>query len=745
MHQLPALPGAAWYGVLLLAAAALLQARRLWPLLAALAAFAWTAHAASGRLAERLPPESHGADFAVSGWVDAFPSARPGQVSFSFAVESPSDGSVPRRLRLTWYSPPAPLTAGQRLDLTVRLRPPRGLRNPGGFDYERWLFTAGYGATGYVRSGDAVSGETAGPLARRWLLFRAALAERIRAAAPDEQSGALLTALSIGERSGFAERHWDDFRRTGTSHLVAVSGMHVALFGMLAFFLVRCAWLRLPTAAAAYDLEGAALASAVATVFYTFLTGFELPAQRSMLMILVGLCLLVSRRTVDAWHAVAAALLAVLAWDPFAPLAASFWLSFGAVALLLLLGAPRPIRAARSGARLWRALGTMTALQWAIGIALLPLSAIFFGEISLVGPLVNLIAIPWFNVLLVPLTLAATALLPLEPLGDAAMALAGHLAGATLAALSDIAALDAAALGVPQPAPFAAGLACVASLLALPANPLPARRLAWLGLVPLFAPAPAKLARGEAEITMLDVGHGLAVLVETRAHRLLFDAGPRYPSGFDIGRDVVVPLVARGGLDKLVVSHADNDHAGGAPAVRESLPRVDLLRGPDVSFAAGQPCRDGQRWTWDDVELAVLHPPPAFNPLGNESSCVLKVSARGASVLITGDVERRAEQRLARDSRVRADAVIVPHHGSATSSSPAFVAATGARLALVSAGHANRWGFPRAEVRRRWEDAGAVLWVTGDVGAVTLTLGADGPVVTAERLRQHRYWHAPPP
>src|SRR5690606_13689689 len=416
-------------------------------------------------------------------------------------------------------------------------------------------------------------------------------------AAPDAESGALLVALALGERFGFTERHWDDFRRTGTTHLVAVSGMHVALLGVVAFWLVRRACLRLPPAIAAFDLECAAAARAAATVYYALLTGFALPAQRSMLMILVGLAVLVSRRTVDPWHAVAAALLLVLAWGPYAPLAASFWLSFGAVALLLVLAAPRPLAGARR-AKLARALGTMTSLQWGIGLALLPLSAIFFNEVSVVGPAVNLVAIPWFNLLLVPLALAGTALLAIEPLGTAAIAVAGELAGATLAALEAAAALDFAALGVPAPAPLAAALACVAVALALPANPLPARRLAWLGLVPLFAPAPPRLADGEARLTMLDVGHGLAVLVETRSRRLLFDAGARYPSGYDIGRDVVVPLVARGGLDKLIVSHADNDHAGGVPAVLEALPRVDVLHGPDAP-GRGQRCRDGQRWRWD--------------------------------------------------------------------------------------------------------------------------------------------------
>jgi competence protein ComEC len=244
---------------------------------------------------------------------------------------------------------------------------------------------------------------------------------------------------------------------------------------------------------------------------------------------------------------------------------------------------------------------------------------------------------------------------------------------------------------------------------------------------------------------VLDVGHGLAVLVETRGHRLLFDAGPTARSGFDSGEEIVLPALAAGGrrgLDRLVVSHADNDHAGGAPAIVAAFPSIDVLKGPDVGALPGLPCIAGDAWAWDGVRFEILHPRADFGARGNDSSCVLKVEAGASALLVTGDIERRGEAALL-GGTLAADVVVVPHHGSATSSSPPFVAAVGARLAIVSAAHANRWSFPRSEVRERWERSGAAMVVTGDAGAVTVELGPAGVAVSTQREVRHRYWHAP--
>jgi competence protein ComEC len=749
VHELPALPDARWAVPLLLACLLLLRDRRARPVLWFAGACVWTIAAAGTRLAERLDPTAAG-DVRVAGSVDTFPTLAPGQATFGFAVAKPRPPGVPPRLRLTWYDAPPSLAAGDALQLTVRLRPPHGARNPRGFDYEQWLLMNDYGATGYVRA--AAFGSARPSLPARWLGFRATLATRIAAAARDADGAALLIALALGERYRFTEQHWADFRHTGTSHLVAVSGMHIALLGVLAFVVVRRSWLCLPMPLAAFDLEAGAAASILVTAYYAALTGFAVPAQRSLVMIAIALAVLVSRRRVGAWQVLATTLLAVLIWDPFAPLSASFWLSFTAVAILLALGATRQLPAAPRTLlqRASRSARSFVSLQWSIGLALLPLTAWCFGEISLLGPVVNLVAIPLFSLLLVPLTVLASVALSFDSLvgiATPAVGLLGQLASATVAGLHAAAGFRGAALPVPLPPWPAFALAAAGVAAAASGAALPGRRLAWLVLLPMFVPALSLPRSGEARAVVLDVGQGLAVVVETRTHRLLFDAGPSFRSGFDSGADIVLPALAASGrrdLDLLIVSHADNDHAGGAPAIAAAFPAADILEGPDVALERGRACERGQTWRWDGVEFRILHPPAGFGPLGNESSCVLEVTAAGRTLLVAGDIERRGEAALLDASPGTADVVVVPHHGSATSSSPPLVAALNAEFAIVSAGFANRWGFPKPEVVARWRHSGSTVVVTAESGAVSIALTAHGVTIDAERDGRHRYWQASP-
>jgi len=746
VHELPALPAGAWAVPCLLAALLALRhgaARAgVWCLLGA----AWTVWCASERLAERLPVDVIGRDFAVTGFIATFPSPAPGQTTFTFSVTEARAVDVPRRLRLTWYEPPRGLAAGDAFRMTVRLRPPHGGRNPGGFDYERWLLVADIGATGYVRSAEPAPPSAA--LGARWLRYRAAIERRLVEQAGDDDGAALLIALALGERHRFSEEHWSDFRRTGTAHLVAVSGMHVALLGLVVFVALRWLSLRLPEPLCHRDLEAAALASFAATAYYAALTGFAVPAQRSLVMIGVALAALVARRPIGIVQGLSATLWIVIAWDPFAPLAAAFWLSFGAVAVLLAIGSARMLPGAEP---FWRrplvASRTFVALQCSVALALVPLTAWHFGEISLVGPLANLVAIPWFNFALMPFAVLGALLSSFDSLAAAAAPLVhatSALASLTAAALHWLATWPSAALALPRPSwPIAlVAVGGVATGLLLP--PVRGRWLAWLAMLPMFAPRTAHPERGEARAVVLDVGHGLAVIVETRSHRLLFDAGPTFASGFDSGEDVVLPALFAGGrrgLDMLVVSHADRDHSGGAAVVMARFPGLSVLGGPDVVLPGARRCRAGQAWDWDGVRFEILHPPNGFVAQGNDASCVLRVGAAGGTLLLTGDIERRGETALL-SHPIAAHVVVVPHHGSATSSSPSFVAAVGAEHAVVSAGFENRWGFPRPEVRRRWVERGADVVVTGDRGAVEIALGRQGVAVDAERDRRHYYWEA---
>ncbi len=381
-------------------------------------------------------------------------------------------------------------------------------------------------------------------------------------------------------------------------------------------------------------------------------------------------------------------------------------------------------------------------------LALAPLAVGFFSEVSILALAVNVVAIPVFSFVVVPAalltTVASTAMVELSW----SIWLVSALADWILSALHWCAVQPGAVLTPIIAAPTAAMIAAAGVGIALPWHQCPGRRLGWLALAPLFYPAVERPTAGGLNLVVLDVGHGLSVIAETHEHRLLYDAGALARSGFDAGRQLVLPALRSRysrGLDALIVSHADNDHRGGAGAVIDAHPEAWILHGPDVSGLPGETCRAGQRWVWDSVRFEMLHPSDSFEGSGNDSSCVLKITAGPHSVLLTGDIERRAERALQREEGLPSDVVLVPHHGSATSSSAEFVARVSPGIAIVSAGFDNRWGFPRTEVSRRWQDAGAEMYVTGDGGAISVSADGSQLSVRRERDRRRRYWQADAP
>ncbi len=745
VHQLPSPLGVLPATVLVAAVVAVWWwARWRWLLWFTVGAL-WTTIHIHARLSDWLPVERQGGDFAVAGWVDGFPNHSTGQVSFSFRVTTAEDpDTVPGRLRLTWYDPPPEAVhPGAALELVVRLKRPRGLMNPGGFDYARWLFQEGYGATGYVREGREAAHGTGG-IARQWLMLRARLAGAIEAAAATKDAAALQVALSIGERFGFEDSHWRTLQRTGTSHLVAISGLHVGLVAGLIFLLARWIALRMPVAVASRNAEVAASACLLVAGLYAALAGFTVPTQRALIMLAVAQLALLSRRSVDMSSGLSAAVLLVLAWDPAAPLSASFWLSFIAVALLWQLARSEYSRGGDRDAL--RPVAGVARVQWYMSLGLVPVTALFFNQVSLISPFVNVIAIPLFSFVLVPLTLLAAATVHWHPVGDYLIALAGMPLQWTWNGLAAVGEWPWSSVLLSPPPAWILAIAALGTLAAMAAWPLPARNLAWLALVPVFWWEPGRPVQGGAVVDVLDVGHGLAVLVETRSHTLLYDTGAVYRSGFDTGREIVLPAMRAKSwetLDAVVVSHADNDHAGGVPAVLERFSDAQVLMGPDVELPGGEICRTGQAWTWDEVRFEILHPDPTFHRRGNDSSCVLKVTTAAGSLLLTGDVEAAGERALmAHAESLASDVVVVPHHGSATSSSTALVAAAEPDHALVSAGYLNHWGFPKPQVVQRWQDDGAVMVTTGDAGAVRVIFEPGKQVqVQGQRARQRRYWN----
>lgn len=747
VHALPQLPPR-WLDLVLGAIAVpLLWLPRARLLGLCLLGFAWCALRADLALDARLPRAEEGHDFVVVGQVEGLPLRREDATRFALRVEQAErDGRrVPLAglLRLSWYDEvPAQLRACSRWRLRLRLKRPRGLVNPGGYDSERQALERGVVAVGYVRD-DAVNAALG---QRAWCVdaLRERLAGDIAARVPDAHDAALLQAFAIGDTRGLDNEDWRVARINGIPHLIAISGFHVGVAGLFGAALAWLAWLLHPPLGLRVALpQVQALATLASATAYGVLAGGSLPTLRTLLMIGVFALTRVLRRNASGAHTLALAMLAILVADPLATLAPGFWLSFVGVAFLMLC----IVRGPRS---LLGFLHELSSGQIVMTVALLPLGIWFFGEASLVGALSNLIAVPLVSFVIVPLCLAGTLALLLVPaLATPPLLLAAWFSHQQWRLLEWAATWPAAHGYLPAPAPWALLLAMLgAAWLFLPRG-VPARALGLLLFLPLLLPVRPTPPPGGFEAVVLDVGQGLAVIVRTQRHTLLYDSGARFASGFDLGEAAVLPSLHALGvrnLDLLIVSHGDNDHAGGAPAVVRAFAPPQVLAGePDRGEVAAQPCRAGQGWNWDGVEFRMLGP-SADEPAAassNDRSCVLLVTASGGRLLLPGDIGAGAEAGIApRVGEGPALALVVPHHGSAGSSSAAFLAAIAPRLGLVSAGWRNRFHHPSPRTLARYAAAGVSLSNTAQDGAITLALAGAGPprITRRERERQRRYW-----
>jgi competence protein ComEC len=522
---------------------------------------------------------------------------------------------------------------------------------------------------------------------------------------------------------------------------MAISGLHIGLVAGLGLGVLAWLWRRLPGPCARVPaLVAGAVFGLAAAGLYAALAGFGLPTQRALIMLAVAALALVARRDARPSGALALALVLVLSWHPPSVLSAGFWLSFGAVLVIfavLRIGHGWPV---------WR---QALAVQFALGIALWPVLGVFGLPASTVAPLVNLLLVPLFGALIVPGSLAVVLLTPLH--GDLAAWLGGHLGG--LLDLVQVALAHAAGWPWPtlaQPAPAPAVLLALAAGLGLLLAPpgIPLRGLALPLLLVGLLPREPAITHGAFDLHLLDVGQGLASVILTRNRTLVFDSGPEYPGGFNAAEAVVEPFLRRLGrdrIDRLVLSHGDSDHAGGVDHLRRTLAIGQLLTG-EVERIGGDagPCIAGTAWDWDGVRFEILHPPQAHRLEGNDASCVLRVANAAGSVLLTGDIGRRVERELvAREpGRLRSDVVLAPHHGSRSSSSETFVAATAPRYVLYAAGWANRFGFPADEVAMRWHAAGARAVNTASAGTVSLSFDPRRPdaVPRLHRTERGRFW-----
>ena len=662
--------------------------------------------------------------------------------SISLTIEPLDDPRLPQRSRVTWFEAPVVPAIGEIWELEVRLRRPRGGVNPGVFDVETWLFREKFHATGYVVNGKRNRLLWSGTESSMDAL-RARFETRTRAATDSRDAAAVLMAVGTGSRHQVSREQWDRFAISGTSHLMAISGLHVGLAGMVAF---GVAW----GIAGLLPLRGGHLLPALATsllaaVAYTGVSGFGVPAQRAALMLAVAVLAVVRRRQPAAIKAVASAATVIFLVDPLAAMSPGFCLSFAAVIVLLWVARRGQLNASGIG----KAPVRLFELQVFLMFGLLPLTALFFQRFAIFATPVNMVAVPVFSVVVVPLTLAGLVLGEIyEKAATPLLRLAAVAIDAVDATIRWFSELPFADLILAR----IEGVAAILLLLPLAWVVLPrgwpGRGIACIGVVATVLWRPAPPPADCFDTWVLDVGQGLAVVIETHDHVLLYDTGMSWRSGNSVAEQVIEPFLGARGIRRiegLFVSHDDLDHSGGVARLRRTMQPRFLLSGEPLRQASNRLCEAGATWWSGAVRFLTLHPEDGRRGEGNDASCVLRVSIGPLSVLLTGDIEAPAERRiLRRGLPVGAEVVLVPHHGSATSSSMPFVDAVSPVLAVVSAAHANRWGFPRDSVVDRWEAVGATVLNTAQHGAVRVRLCAEHGIAATnlERKRRRRFWHA---
>lgn len=737
--------------------------RRLgWLAMALVLGFAYAAWRAELRLADRLDPAWAGRDIQMVGRIVGLPERTARGMRFEFAVERvvTRGARIPSRILLHRYedgmTPTAIGRGGDCLRLTARLRHPHGQHNPVGFDYEAWLFERGIRAQGRVVSADMSESTCRTGLRAGLDSLREALRGRIQSHLGDGQHAGVVAALAIGDQNAITREQWELFRRTGVTHLMSISGLHVTLLGWLTYSLAAWAWRRVPGLVGRWPARRFAvwLGLGVSAV-YVALSGFGIPAQRTLYMLLAVCVAMVLDRAQSVSRVFAFALLLVLSIDPWAILSVGFWLSFGVVAALFMANAGR--LGPPSGWRAW------AHSQWVASLALLPPLVFLFQEASLVSPLANAFAIPLISLIAVPLSLSA-AILPWSFPAEAAHT----VVGLTMLGLRGLDGLPHPVWHAPAPDGWAMLIALAGVFVALLPRGLPGRWLGILLLLPLIWPRLDRPEPGTFWLQAVDVGQGLSMIVRTREHALVYDTGPAYASGDDAGARSVAPQLHAQGisrLDGLVVSHDDLDHSGGALSLIAGHAPDWLLsslvdpgdgrlstRGRAIVGMARQHarCVAGQSWNWDGVDFHVIYPPARYhlNPgfEDNDRSCVVRIAAPSGSALLTGDLARLGELSLleAGADLLAADVLVVGHHGSAGSSSDDFLAAVRPRHALISVGRGNAFSHPDAGVLARLRVAGAMIWRTDRDGAVTMRFREGAIRVSTVRPGDRRYWQDAP-
>jgi len=780
-QQLSQLPPWYWCLPVILLIPVAIRYPKVLPVLFTGGGFCWALLFAHGLITRNLAPELEGQDLIAQGVISSLPTASPERTRFEFTIntlwkidnkpgaklQGASNKNqivtkltdFPAKVLLNWYKPPQSIKIGQAWILTVRLKRPHGYRNPGGFDYEAWLARQGIRATGYVKNirrsdlpGSALPMTNTmvqpGPAGYRLGAVRQWLQSRIDSSLKNSAFRGIIAALTIGERDAISKEQWRVFTATGTNHLIAISGLHIGFIAGLAFFVMQWLWKLWPQATLRMPAQKIGAVTAILLAWgYAALAGFAIPTQRALVMVVVLMASVILQRKIQPSRLLSVALIAVLIVDPFAVLSSGFWLSFAAVAALIYGMAGR-----LSPKGIWWRWGRA---QWLVFLALSPFLLWFFQNIAWVAPFANIVAIPWVSFLTVPLSLLGAVFFPVWPTAAAWLL---HLADLSLQGLWPVLHWLA---DVGQPTELAVKPplwtllpALIGILWMLAPRGIPARWVGIVWLLPMFFTKANVIQNGDAEFTLLDVGQGLAAIIKTRQHVLVYDSGPRYSSGFDTGNAVIIPYLRYFGvqkIDRFVISHGDSDHIGGAASVLAALPVDELDTSVVKEFAPGlaQPCLSGEKWQWDGVDFQFLSPDEkdySTERIENNLSCVLKVQTPTSKLLLPGDIEKEVERELvteAEQNDISADILVMPHHGSKTSSTAAFVKRVAPKYALAAVGYKNRFGFPKTEVVERYLQNRATILDTAQYGAISFILHRDTGVELEEeyRLSARHYWN----
>ncbi|KAA0439233.1 MAG: DNA internalization-related competence protein ComEC/Rec2 [Candidatus Thioglobus sp.] len=677
----------------------------------------------------------------VQGEIVELPEKTTNKAKFIFQAKSPFKG----RLKLSWYQNDddnedftPDLQSGDSWQLLLKIKRNNGFQNLSGFDYEKWLFYKRINASGYVRLS---------PLNHRIDSAKTLSVDRIRqnirqSLLPifDKQEfGGVLNALIIGDRSLITNEHWELFMSTNTTHLSVISGLHIGLISGFIFLLSSFLWRRSVRLSLIIPAQiSGAFFGLISAFLYASIAGFSIPTNRAFIMASVVFLAIIFRCNFNTWKLYGLALFLVLINNPLSVLSAGFWLSFYVVAVIIY-------GVGQHQKKHW--MYRLIYIQLLISIATLPLLVWFFSGISLTSPLANIVAIPVFSFATIPLALigALLSLIGLPYLAQIVLEIANQTLIYLALILQQLQQLELNRWHYAQTSLIDLALFILAIFIAISPREL---RLRWLSIpilgLMMFATT-HKITDNSLLLTTFDVGQGLSHIVQTKNHILLFDTGAKYPSGFNLGDSVINPYLQAKHIrriDKIIISHGDNDHIGGLDSVLQNFKADEILSSvPGRINARAKNCQAGQNWEWDGVLFEILSPEKGGSFKNNNASCVLKISNGDFSALLTGDIEKETERWLLQNfkEKLKSTILVAPHHGSKTSSTQEFLTAVAPKIVVISSGFKNRFNHPAKTIVERYQANNIKILQTNCSGQIDIML-ADEVKILKYREEFRRYY-----